>query len=555
MDRRNRLNRQAHEEVIQAAIAAKNSGRYPSLRKAAIEYGLSPATVAYRAAGRGSHMDTTRSNSRLTEAEEEAIVNWITTLNEHGFPPAISSLCEIASTALRARGMEDSPVVGINWAHRFLTRHPDLHTRWVRQLDRVRADGVTAEGLIEWLRLFLATRIKHGIRDEDIFNMDETGLNMGQSVRQKAVINGKSKAFRKQPGTRTWVSILETIRSDGTALSPLVIFKGKHHMANWFSPTSSPTTASWQFATSPNGWTDDQLAMAWLERVFEPETRQEGRTRLLVIDGHGSHLTGAFQVFCIQHGIVALCLPPHTSHVTQPLDVAIFGPLKTYYGQELAARSQAGLKAVNPAQWISMYAKARAKAMSKTNIQAAFQSTGLLPYCEEKLLGTLPASLRRPLTPPDRPIRRQVPDTPHTLPQLRDAAQYAAEDPCDRPGCTTRSNKIYKSADKALVILELARKHMAEVQAETQANGRPALRGRPSIAASGRCLGGSAASADAAEQQAMAAAAGAEVAIAGENQAGMAAIDPELLQKGIAHALSVEVASHSWKDFCGTVEF
>src|SRR5271170_1385657 len=43
--------------------------------------------------------------------------------------------------------------------------------------------------------------------------------------------------------------------------------------------------------------------------------------RLLILDGHGSHVTGEFLGYCIQHKIVLLVLPPHTSHLTQPLDV------------------------------------------------------------------------------------------------------------------------------------------------------------------------------------------------------------------------------------------
>ena len=56
-------------------------------------------------------------------------------------------------------------------------------------------------------------------------------------------------------------------------------------------------------------------------------------TRLLILDGHGhghaSHATEDFAWECFSHRIQLLYLPArNTSHVLQPLDLAIFGPLK-----------------------------------------------------------------------------------------------------------------------------------------------------------------------------------------------------------------------------------
>jgi hypothetical protein len=35
-----------------------------------------------------------------------------------------------------------------------------------------------------------------------------------------------------------------------------------------------------------------------------------------------------------KHNVVLFVLPPHTSHLTQPLDVGAFGPLKSMYSKE-----------------------------------------------------------------------------------------------------------------------------------------------------------------------------------------------------------------------------
>jgi len=48
--------------------------------------------------------------------------------------------------------------------------------------------------------------------------------------------------------------------------------------------------------------------------------------RLLIIDGHVDHITTILIAHYMEHDL--LILPPHTSHVLQPLDVSAFSPLK-----------------------------------------------------------------------------------------------------------------------------------------------------------------------------------------------------------------------------------
>ena len=61
-----------------------------------------------------------------------------------------------------------------------------------------------------------------------------------------------------------------------------------------------------------------------------------GGFRLLIIDGHESHCSVDFQDLCKEKNIVLLCMPPHSSHLLQPLDVACFSPLKRKYGDAVS---------------------------------------------------------------------------------------------------------------------------------------------------------------------------------------------------------------------------
>jgi hypothetical protein len=77
--------------------------------------------------------------------------------------------------------------------------------------------------------------------------------------------------------------------------------------------------------------------MQWLTGCFEPETRDKaaGEYRLLICDGHDSHITGKWVAHCMDNNIVLLILPPHSSHLTQPLDVGVFGSLKKHLAAEI----------------------------------------------------------------------------------------------------------------------------------------------------------------------------------------------------------------------------
>lgn len=80
---------------------------------------------------------------------------------------------------------------------------------------------------------------------------------------------------------------------------------------------------------SENGWTDDFLCGEWFEKSFIPQaTRRNTSDKpiLLVLDGHGSHEKVKIIDLGLLHNIIIFCLPPHTTHMLQPLDVGVFGP-------------------------------------------------------------------------------------------------------------------------------------------------------------------------------------------------------------------------------------
>jgi hypothetical protein len=78
------------------------------------------------------------------------------------------------------------------------------------------------------------------------------------------------------------------------------------------------------------------LGLEWLKHFdAHTKTRKVGVYRLLILDGHESHLNQDFMDYCLEHKILTLCMPPHSSHVLQLLDVVCFLPLKRKYSQRV----------------------------------------------------------------------------------------------------------------------------------------------------------------------------------------------------------------------------
>jgi DDE superfamily endonuclease len=89
-------------------------------------------------------------------------------------------------------------------------------------------------------------------------------------------------------------------------------------------------------------------------------------------------------------------LPPHTTHLLQPLDVVIFAPLARYYSAEVEDHSREKHYWLEKEDFIQYYQIARKKALRESNIHAAWRSTGLLSYNPQTVISKLP---NRPTTP------------------------------------------------------------------------------------------------------------------------------------------------------------
>ena len=368
-----------------------------SLRKAARQHGITFESLRGRVnRGAVSRQQANEDMQRLSALEEDILRDWCTQLESWGWPARICQLRKMAEEMLQAK--EDNAPLGVNWQEAFLRRHPELKSRFIPPLDKERALAQDRDIIADWFELYLATKTKYGIEDEDIYNMDEKGCMMGVIGKLRVVVSRhEQKPYMTQCGNREWVSLIECVSLHGRLLPSWVIFKGKVHQKAWYTNFTDG-----HIALSENGWTDNELGLEWLKECFHPETEktQKGEYRLLIFDGHASHITTEAIRFCIEKKIVLLCLPPHSTHILQPLDIGVFSPLATAYKNGVQARTRFGASyAIDKVDFLEIYSHARKEAVTEENIRSAWKKSGLSPYDPEAVMRQLPALPKVPSRP------------------------------------------------------------------------------------------------------------------------------------------------------------
>jgi len=406
----NKREKHAYSEAdIQSAITALRAGEYPSIRKCAEALHIPRPTLQHRLAGRISRSTAHEMQHILTKPEEKTLVRWITHLTNTGFPASPALVIQMAEEIRHNRyQISKTPPsytkpIGKSWLDRFRNRHPEIKGVWARQLEGVRHKAMGIEAIKTWFEAVEELYLQHQYPPERIFNMDESGFAVGESQSSRVLVNVREQSsWKVVSGRQEWITAIECIGASGVAIPPLIIFKAKHTNTGWIPSTTPPR---WRFSTSNSGWTSDSHAYEWLTTVFEPETRPDDPSlhRLLIMDGHGSHITANVIAHCMEHAIDLLILPPHTSHVLQPLDVSVFAPLKRALASETDAASRLDPGRVPRVEWTQMYIRAREKAITTANIKSGWKATGLQPLSAI----TVPDKLKQPTT-----SRHSEPRTP-----------------------------------------------------------------------------------------------------------------------------------------------
>ena len=187
---------------------------------------------------------------------------------------------------------------------------------------------------------------------------------------------GSSSLCHVTSGDKSKATVLAFVGATGIAYPPMVIFGVKTYNC-LLSKGEIPGTS---YALSDKSWINSEVFHHWFEEHFLkylPKTRPV----LLLLDGHSSHYSPVTIKIAAENQVILFALPPHTTHVSQPLDCCCFAPLKAAWRHECH-----NFYTKNPGRCVTKYEfshlfhKAWDSAMTRSNIVSGFQVTGICPF-------------------------------------------------------------------------------------------------------------------------------------------------------------------------------
>jgi hypothetical protein len=116
-------------------------------------------------------------------------------------------------------------------------------------------NGVTKQVLKGWFDAYKSLIIELKIETHNTYNMDETRFSIRTMQSTRIIVDSTLRTrFQAHPGRQEWVSAVECIYMDGTAIKPLIIFKGQNILQSWIL---KDVIQKWHFSANTKGWTSN----------------------------------------------------------------------------------------------------------------------------------------------------------------------------------------------------------------------------------------------------------------------------------------------------------
>ena len=227
------------EQIIQEGVKLFQTQAKPNLsavkRILDTKYKTKVCLNSIRNRASGAHQAARKGHGAqqlLSPVQEKVLVDWIILLSDTGH-------C-ISKRMLRKKAeiiCHHKP--GTTWVRHFLSRHPEIVLGKPLGLDPKRAQAFNKPTVKRHFQLLEAIIKKHGIPPENLYNMDEKGVQCGggrKAQAQKYVVpRSKRPKYKLRSANLELITIVDCVAADGGYLSPGIIFEGKQQYERaWF---------------------------------------------------------------------------------------------------------------------------------------------------------------------------------------------------------------------------------------------------------------------------------------------------------------------------------
>ncbi|CAG4939341.1 unnamed protein product [Parnassius apollo] len=336
-------------------------------------------------------MKTVGGQKLLTEIEEENLVNVLVAVSDYGSPMTKLDLKMLVFNYLEKNSRShifNGKMPGNTWVENFLNRHSSkLSVRTTQNIKKVRAE----KGLLEMQNFFdnLQATLKD-IPPSNILNYDETNLSDNPSNLKCIFRRGIKYPERILNSSKSCVSIIFTVSAAGDCLPTYVVYKATNLYSEWVDGGPDGT----RYNCTKSGWFDSACFEDYFRTIILKWAKNLSGPKVIIGDNLSSHLNIEVVELCQKYDIRFVFLPPNSTHLTQPLDVAFFAPLKREWRKVLT-----NYKIQNPEQ-STINKKHFPKLLNEllkninlresNNIKSGFRAAGIWPVNARNVLKRIP---------------------------------------------------------------------------------------------------------------------------------------------------------------------
>ena len=294
---------------ITRAVEAVHKGM--SIRRAAEEYGIPQSTLHDHVVGKVKLGSKSGPRMYLNSTDELDLVNFLTGSSQLGYSRTTKQVIQIVQDVVDEKGLEAT--VSPSWWQSFKSRHKELTLRDPELTSHMRLNGASDANLENYFDLLELTLQESDLTEKPclIFNIDESGFPLNPKPPKIVTKKGERHPICVTGCEKTQITVLACCSA---AIPPLVIFDRKTLRPEMVIGEVPRT----MYGLSASGWMDSEIFENWFLTHFLAYV-PPSRPLLLLMDGHSSHFSPTFVNTAAEEKIVVFCLPPHSTHRTQPL--------------------------------------------------------------------------------------------------------------------------------------------------------------------------------------------------------------------------------------------
>ena len=355
------------------AVKAVRQGT--SVRRAAELFNVPKSTLSDKVLGKVPMRARSGPPSYLTIEEEEELTSFLLELAKIGYALTRKEVIAIVQRVVDSKNI--SAIVSNGWWERYVNRHPQITLRVAVPFSMARAMASDRDVIDRYFDMLEDCLKSNEIYNKPscIFNCDESGIPLNPKSLKVIDKVGSTNPSYLSGGCKAQITVLACTCASGYAIPPLVIFD-RMTLNEALTRGEVPGTI---YGLSHNGWITREIFNRWFEHFLR--SVPSVRPILLLLDGHSSHYCPETIRMAAEQQVILCALPPHTTHITQPLDRGCFAPLKVNWRQICHK-----FCCLNPGRTVSRYdfcelfAKAWFKSFTMENVIGSFAATGIYPF-------------------------------------------------------------------------------------------------------------------------------------------------------------------------------